>query len=203
MRTWMSCMLVVAARAMTCPLAECQALDPGVCSEIQDGKLLVNTARCPQGTYCNVHAALGTPTQHCSPTATLPPALSLCGERLSAREFKRGPGLVECDQDSDCMTVDGLLQPCICGLRSNGKGLCAADPSSAVFEAYWQDCEGGEMYSSDGQDFWSLYISLWVFLQTDLECRETFYELQELEMRRDTYLASSVALAAMSLVIWT
>lgn len=194
--------LLLVAGAAGCQPAECWELEPGQCTTIVEGRLYVNSQGCPVGLHCSLIEALASPTGlPCSEaTVSLPLLSTHCGIRLPHKNFKSGRYIVECESEMDCELEDGGTTACKCGLRSDGRGVCVADPSNSLFDAYWEDCIDGELYSSDAEEMWALHLALWPLQLSDLSCVEVFAEIQELAIRQDTYKAAALCLAICWLV---
>ena len=196
--------LLLAVSVSGCLPAECWELEPGQCTATVEGRLYVNSHGCPLGLHCSLIEAIASATElPCSEApVSLPLLSSHCGTRLPLKNFQSGHYIVECDSDLDCTLEDGTTTVCKCGLRSDGRGVCTADPSNSIFDAYWEDCMDGELYSSDAEDMWALHLALWPLQLSDLSCAEVFAELQELALRQDTYRVAALYLA-MSWAAWT
>lgn len=184
-----------------CLPAKCVELDAGVCTEVREGALYVNSNGCPWGWGCSVVEAVeGETSLNCTETRpSLPLYTSHCGTRLLNKDFLAGHYIVECETSRDCTMQDGEMATCKCSLRAEGRGICVAHLSSSVYDAYWADCVNGHLYSTDAVEMWSLYIALWPLQFSNLPCSQIFTELQELSIRQDTYIAAAHFLIASSL----
>jgi hypothetical protein len=98
--------------------------------------------------------------------------------------------VVSCVQDSDCVLGDGSVNigSCVCGLRTDGVGICNPDISSTVYTGYWSACGSSNSITSEATYlYWSYYIQMWVYLQANLTCTSNLYELQRLITLHDSY----------------
>lgn len=197
-------LFLLSACAAGCRPAECWELELDQCSVVEEGRLYVNSKGCPWDLHCSLIEVLASPTGlPCSETPIdLPLFTAHCGTRLPLKDFESGHSIVECESEQDCRLVDGSTTACQCGLRSDGRGLCVADLSNSVFDAYWEDCVDGRLYSSDAVDMWSLHMALWPLQLSDLTCSDFFSELQELALRQDTYKVAGLWLT-LGWLAWT
>jgi len=96
-----------------------------------------------------------------------------------------------CFQDSDCVKADLTFATasCVCVPRSDGQGICSPDSSNKeVFGDYWTLCEANDrLENQDDYNYWSYAFTYWVYTQTDLNCTQSFTELQTYTDLQDSY----------------
>lgn len=193
----------------SCPVISCLSLETGVCAYKNSARaLFVSTQRCPVGLTCQTssiypywwsNAPLGSPL-YCESLASVPEAVNStfvsqsCLRFESGKELKRGVE-VECAEDQDCEMMDGthIVGGCRCGFRGSGLGLCQPHPSSSVFEGYWTACERGNgvVHSREEFEYWSFYMTYYVYLNSDVSCSRNLLESTQL-------LSLTIALQSLS-----
>ena len=102
-----------------------------------------------------------------------------------------------CSQDSDCLKADLTYAPgsCVCVPRSDGRGICNPDPSNKdVFGDYWTLCAAGNnrLENQNNYNYWSYAFSYWVYMQTDVNCTQSFTEMQTYTGLLAAYSAAQV-----------
>lgn len=176
--------LVLAVGAIECPVAKCQPYKEGICAVNTGSELHVNTNACLPTETCSIVSLLqwwGTAQPNsqylCSSQTALMPNTTIqipavCLEVDENRMFKSGMGRVSCMSDSDCVMADGTVNPesCKCTLQQSGLGVCLPDQLNPIFFDYWEDCEDENLSELEILNFWSFYLSMWPYLQTDLPC---------------------------------
>ena len=207
-------LLLSPALAIDCPVATCQGLAGNLCARVHSGQLEVNTNSCDTGYVCSVASMLDWWERekqgefYCVPypIALLNTTLTAtCGTRAPQRNFKAGLVHIDCQTDQDCIMEDDTVAPgsCQCSLRSNGMGLCVPDISSASYDLYWNDCAADGLKLIDTFNFWSFYMSMWIYLQEDIACTSYLAEVDTLTTLYIYYQnqnAQSLVLAAILLI---
>lgn len=175
-----------------CPEVSCQPYQKGICAVNAGSELHVNTNPCNPTETCSITSLLewwstAQPQAQylCSSqpvllrNTTITPAKP-CLEVESAFEFKAGLGRVSCLSDEDCQLQDGAPSPpgtCVCTLQQSGLGVCMPNQRNPVFEGYWDDCDSDNLGNLEILYFWSFYLSMWPYLQTDIPCSSYLAEV--------------------------
>ena len=184
-------LLIGLATASRCPSYTCKALANNTCVEFVSGQAFnLNTEGCQSG-YCSAVTvdawtqATGSLSANlpCSGTApSLPSAISSCPTKLLKKDFLSGASVLTCTSSADCVLEDYSQQPCKCGFREDGLGVCEPHTSNSdVFGDFWSEC-GKENSISDetiGQ-YWALYMNIWVYIQGAVSCSNMLAEMQKL-----------------------
>jgi hypothetical protein len=105
-----------------------------------------------------------------------------CETRNPNRSLVEGSNPKQCSTDQDCELADGSFAQCNCGL--NGNAYCRPDPSSSVFDAYWEGCEEewGELSKYDTFTYAAMMSSFYSAQVEPVTCaKDIFMELLLIE----------------------
>ena len=132
-----------------------------------------------------------------------------CPQRLPLKTLQEGEHPKHCVSDFDCILLDGTVAECVCTPSTKHRsGLCRPDPSDALFEDYWEECEQwGQVDNPELSLYFYLQQQFSVFYMTpDLAgCAfDKLYEFQQLKRVKQLILNSNAlvvtALALLDIV---
>lgn len=184
-------LLLGLATASRCPSYTCKSLANNTCAEFVSGQAYyLNIESCQSG-YCSATAvdvwaqATGSLTASfaCAPTApSLPTAISLCPAKQLKKDFLSGASVITCASTADCVLEDYSQQPCSCGFRQDGAGMCEPHVSNLdVYGDFWSACGEKNNISDEAIGlYWAVYMKFWVYLQGAVSCSNLFTEMQKL-----------------------
>lgn len=184
-------LLMGLATASRCPVYSCKSLANNTCAEFVSGQAYhLNLENCQSG-YCSAVAvnvwaqATGSLSSAfaCAQTApSLPPSISTCPTKQLKKDFLSGASVLTCSSQADCVLEDYSQQPCSCGFRQDGAGVCEPHVSNSdIYGDFWTACGVKNQISDEAIGlYWAVYMQLWVYLQGTVSCSNVFTEMQKL-----------------------
>lgn len=206
--------------AARCPAVSCASLSSNICVQ-QTGAYAytVNSDGCDSGSACNMAAYL-TLLETTDLTTTNSKSLSCytlptntnevdwkpvsCEAKLPAKVWSNGGTLLLCQDDSDCLMQDGTWTTCACVPREDKNGVCVPHPSNTdLFARYWTDCGLNNVLAEEvAYTYWSFALTNWVYTQSDMSCRDIFYEVDQYDSLLGHYEAAAVRVLAAAALLF-
>jgi len=167
--------ILFAVLGQDCPVASCEGLELNICVSKQSDNLLINEYGCPDDTTClikevyswfetlknnNINQSL----YNCTSSDSVEIDLdimnatdedAICKDRNPGDMLELGLHPKRCTSNEDCRLLSGALSTCSCGL--DGYKYCNPEWGSEVFEAFWYECEDGEV----DLKYWKYYNRLY------------------------------------------
>ena len=203
------------ASASICPLYSCSSeLPEDICGTRLDYQtFLLNSNGC-SSSDCSVFTLSAwtwnseSITQACAPVHDpFQPALNWTSQRCPSMQenkgFKNYAQNLTCYSEEDCELQDGSYTECVCVYRSDGMGVCRADPSDPVtFAGYWEECNANYGYIKDQKAYmyWTWYRENWVWTQSNVDCVGMFWELDKLQYLQGEYESAVTAVLGVLLL---
>ena len=163
-------LVLLLALTCACPVYQCQQMDRGVCAEVEDGVVTVNSIGCPANEYCFLSLLQEGSTLTTKSTL-------MCAELAPLRYFNFGGEDHQCqtrdplarlaegahpklctqsESDPACLLANGDYAACDCGL--DGQQYCRFSSGDPEMTGLYEACSDfdGE-FSRAELEYWTVY----------------------------------------------
>lgn len=195
--------LTLLSLGVTCPVYQCADINRGVCAEVEDGVVTVNSIGCPSNQHCYL--------SHLQEGGLLATKTTLlCAELPQSRGFVFGQDDQQCQhkdplarlaegahpkrcnggqEDPACLLANGNYAACDCGLDS--QRYCRFSSGDSEFDYYYEVCDSYDGSPSRATlEFWNTYRVYGHIAASAPACMvKTVYELSLLETQDPNYAA--------------
>lgn len=188
---------VLLGLAGACPVYQCQQMSRGVCAEVVDGVVTVNSIGCPAREYCFLSLLQ-------EGAALVTKSTLLCAELAPLRYFNFGGEENQCqsrdplarlsegvhpklctqpESDPACLLANGDYAACDCGL--DGQKYCRYSSGDGELAGLYQSCEDYEGQPGRAElEYWTVYKQYAHVASTAPAClSKAIYELELLASR--------------------